>query len=766
MNTLPTPPSQPDSPLTPGEDLAMDALLHEYSRAEAADDAAFLVSFEARFAKEAAVETSAVTQPSRKPLRFSHFVWPTAIAATVAAGLYFQNTDSGRFRLASSDSRLNEPLEPSKPMRQTETFKASDEAQGAAMDGTAGTAGFPGQSRALLKDARFGHVPDEKPSDQPVFARAVGDAAAESRKGEGMIQREMTSGLSTATANSPIPGKEVARLDMPSGRQVARLDMPSAAKADTSLQPMAEADSSQPRMELANRVMLGYFDNRSKEKSDQLQDSEGYRWRPSSAAAPVAQNPFLTPRTSPLSTLSVDVDTASYANIRSMLQRGTLPPPQLVRVEEMLNYFHYAMPEPQEHPVGVFVESSPCPWQPEHRLVRLGMKAKEISAKQRPTVNLVFLIDVSGSMQGPDRLDLVKENLKVLTNGLQPDDTVAIAVYAGSEGIALPPTSGADKETIRQKLESLASGGSTNGAAGITLAYQTARSRFLKEGVNRVVLCTDGDFNVGLSGTDELVKLVKKEAEDGIFLTVCGYGQGNLNDTMLEAITNKGNGVYNYIDSAREGRKVFQDQLLGTLVTVAKDVKLQVEFNPAQVASYRLIGYENRLLAKEDFVNDKVDAGDVGAGHRVTALYEVIPAQAALAAVEKANVDLKYQKQEPEEIAAHARAKAVVAEVGASEMLTVKVRYKLPTSTESVPFELPFQEKIGADVTASPDQVFAGVVAEFGQSLRGSLPEGKGRTAAQLREAAESTRGEDPHGHRAEFIELIRSAERLQGGLK
>jgi Ca-activated chloride channel family protein len=455
-------------------------------------------------------------------------------------------------------------------------------------------------------------------------------------------------------------------------------------------------------------------------------------------------NPFRAVTTDPLSTFSVDVDTASYANLRRILQSGGSVPPEAVRIEEMINYFPYRYEEPQgEHPFSVKVESASCPWEPSHRLVKIALKAKEMDRRKRGSANLVFLIDVSGSMQGEDRLGLVVENLRVLTKALLPDDTVAIVTYAGSEGLALPPTSGADKATILAKLDSLGAGGSTNGGAGITLAYSTAQSRFLKEGINRVILCTDGDFNVGTTSETSLVDLVAAEAKKGVFLTVCGYGSGNLNDSMMEAITNKGNGVYHYIDSAREGRKVFQDELLGTLFTVAKDVKLQIEFNPQHAAQYRLIGYDNRMLAKEDFANDKVDAGDIGAGHRVTALYEVIPVGAPSAS----SIPLKYQQPPAAEKPAEEKTLN-------PELLTVKLRYKEPTADVSKPFDIPFVENL--KVRPSTDLTFAATVAEFGERLRGHTA--VGRTLDQLMEAAESARGDDPHGHRAEFIELMRKS--------
>ena len=471
---------------------------------------------------------------------------------------------------------------------------------------------------------------------------------------------------------------------------------------------------------------------------------------------PAIENPFLSPLKAPLSTFSVDVDTASYANLRRMIQEGQTVPPAAVRIEEMVNYFTYDYPQPDgAHPFSVSLETASCPWAPTHRLVKIGLKAKEIAKEKRPSANLVFLCDVSGSMNTPDRLPLLVENLKVLTNELNADDTVGIVVYAGNQGVALPPTSGGDKETILKALSNLSAGGSTNGGAGITRAYEMAQERFVKGGINRVVLCTDGDFNVGTTSQEALVNLVKEKAAGGVFLTVCGYGRGNLNDGMLESITDKGNGVYHYVDSEKEGKKIFKDELFGTLMTVAKDVKLQVEFNPDKVGSYRLVGYDNRMLKKEDFANDKVDAGDIGAGHSVTALYEVIPP--GVDEPQKPADDLKYQKgQSPVVNAETPTSKAV----NSPEMLTVKLRYKEPEGTESKLLEVPHTDAGQTLATASSDFKFASAVAEFGERLRGKRPEG--RSPAMILEQAESARGNDPHGLRAEFIELVKKSAARQ----
>ncbi len=344
------------------------------------------------------------------------------------------------------------------------------------------------------------------------------------------------------------------------------------------------------------------------------------------AYAPIVENNFESVWQQPLSTFSIDVDTASYANVRRFLNQTSMPPAEAVRIEEMLNYFHYDYAPPQDNvPFAAHTAVADCPWAPAHRLVRVALKGREIAVDKRPASNLVFLLDVSGSMQDPNKLPLVKEGLRLLVGKLDENDRVAIVVYAGASGLALPSALGSDKQKIMQAIDALVAGGSTNGASGIQLAYDTAVANFVRGGANRVILATDGDFNVGITDPDQLVALIKEKAASGIFLSVLGFGMGNLKDATLEQLADKGNGNYAYIDSLAEARKVLVEQLSGTLVTIAKDVKIQIEFNPARVQSYRLIGYENRILAKEDFNDDKKDAGEIGAGHTVTALYEVVP---------------------------------------------------------------------------------------------------------------------------------------------
>ncbi|MBT8037074.1 MAG: VWA domain-containing protein [Verrucomicrobiae bacterium] len=466
----------------------------------------------------------------------------------------------------------------------------------------------------------------------------------------------------------------------------------------------------------------------------------------------LVDNKFKSPWKAPLSTFSVDVDTASYTNVRRMIQGGQPVPADAVRIEEMINYFNYAYPEPEgRHPFSVHVESASCPWNPEHRLVKVGLQGKEIVREARPAANLVFLLDVSGSMNSQDKLPLLVDSMKILLKELNADDSVSIVVYAGAQGLALPPTyvNEAGRQTILKSLAGMRSGGSTNGGAGITLAYKMAKKHFVQGGVNRVILGSDGDFNVGVTDRKALVSMVESEAKSGVFLSVLGFGQGNLNDAMLEDITNKGNGNYSYIDNLREGRKVFLDDMMGTMVTIAKDVKIQVEFNPAKVKSYRLIGYANRMLKAEDFKNKRIDAGEIGAGHTVTALYEIVPGNAADASV----VDgLKYQKnkKQPEP--------ATRELVDSPEMMTVKLAYKQPNATketESTYFNTAVVDSDTVWKDASDDFKFASGVGLFGMLQRGSSHAGQGDYDL-VRKLAEAGRGKDPKGLRTEFSDLVR----------
>ena len=464
----------------------------------------------------------------------------------------------------------------------------------------------------------------------------------------------------------------------------------------------------------------------------------------------VNENRFLGAASNPLSTFSIDVDAASYSNVRRFLSQGALPPQDAVRLEELVNYFPYRYPDRSgRHPFAVSTEVAQTPWAPEHRLVRIGLQARRVATRDLPPSNLVFLIDVSGSMESPDKLPLVQQAFRALVRELRPEDRVAIVVYAGAAGLVLPPTSGSDKATILEAIDRLHAGGSTAGGAGIKLAYDVAREHFDAEGNNRVILATDGDFNVGVSSDAEMVRLIERRREEGTFLTVLGFGTGNLKDSKMEQMADKGNGHYAYIDSFREAQKVFVQEFGGTLFTVAKDVKIQVEFNPARVQSYRLLGYENRLLAKEDFKDDRKDAGELGSGHSVTALYEVVPVGAEPVAL--TDDSLTYQQVALRPGARHS-----------GELLTVRVRYKDPKGSTSRLLETPVNDRTD---TASEDMRFASAVAEFALLLWDS--EHKGQASwEQVLSLARGARGEDEQGYRGEFVGMVETARTLSAGVE
>ncbi|MBI3865385.1 MAG: VWA domain-containing protein [Planctomycetia bacterium] len=465
-------------------------------------------------------------------------------------------------------------------------------------------------------------------------------------------------------------------------------------------------------------------------------------------------NSYQSASRNPLSTFSVDVDTASYSIVRRYLMAGQLPPAGAVRIEELVNYFTYEDPPPLgDAPFSVNLEIAECPWNPAHRLARIGLKGREFAQEDRPASNLVFLIDVSGSMDAPNKLPLVRDGLKLLVEHLTSRDRVAIVVYAGSSGLALPSTAGNYKDVILAAIDQLRAGGSTHGSAGIQLAYQTATENFIAGGSNRVILCTDGDFNVGVTSQSELVRLIEDKARSGVFLTVLGFGIGNYKDSTLEKLADKGNGNYGYIDTPNEARKLLGEQLQGTLITIAKDVKLQVEFNPVRVAAYRLVGYENRVLATEDFKNDAKDAGEIGAGHSVTALYEIIPAEQSpdKPAPSEIEVDaLKYQN--PGDITPGKRT---------AEMFTVALRYKLPDGQVSRRLEFAAVDRGAKIAEASPDFVWSSAVAAFGMVLRDSQHKGQ-ITLPAIAELAQSARGPDLAGYREEFLKLVAAAQRLK----
>lgn len=461
-----------------------------------------------------------------------------------------------------------------------------------------------------------------------------------------------------------------------------------------------------------------------------------------------AENRFKSPVKDPLSTFSIDVDAASYSNIRRFINQGEMPPKDAVRIEEMINYFNYNYPKPTGNdPVRITTEVGICPWNKTHRLVQIGLKAREIENQNLPASNFVFLIDVSGSMFGPTRLELVKSSLRLLVNNLREKDRVAIVTYCGDARVTLPSTPGNEKQKIKDALETLTAGGSTAGGAGIKEAYRIAQKNFIAQGNNRIILCTDGDFNVGASSETELENLIESKRKSGIFLTVLGYGMGNYKDNKMQILAQKGNGNHAYIDNIQEANKVLVNEFGSTMYAVAKDVKLQVEFNPAKVQSYRLVGYETRILNDEDFNDDTKDAGEMGAGHTVTALYEIIPS--GISGNIPGSIDpLKYQTE----------TNMNTQTSNSSELLTVKLRYKTPEEEKSKKIEKSVTD-MGKD-NVSPDFRFASAVAMFAQLLKDSDFKGEA-TYDKVIETANKGLSFDPEGYRAEFVRLVQSAKGL-----
>jgi len=462
----------------------------------------------------------------------------------------------------------------------------------------------------------------------------------------------------------------------------------------------------------------------------------------------IVENRFRSASTDPLSTFSIDVDGASYSNVRRMINAGTLPPADAVRTEEMVNYFTYRYAAPKnDAPVSLSVEAGVCPWNKAHRLVRIGLKAREIDSKKLPASNFVFLIDVSGSMSGPGRLGLVVASMKLLVDNLRAEDRVAIVTYSGTAQTLLPSTPGDRKQQIKEKLDGLEARGATAGGAGLRTAYAIARENFIREGNNRIILCSDGDFNVGPSDPQELERMIARERQSGVFLTVLGYGMGNYKDRTMQTLAEKGNGNHAYIDNLQEANRVLVGEFGSTMHTVAKDVKLQIEFNPAQVQSYRLVGYESRLLRDEDFNDDTRDAGEIGAGHCVTAFYEIVPV--GVQGNVPGSVDpLKYRLPAP-----------LPAGPASPETLTVKMRYKAPDGEVSRKIEQAFTDRGGDDV--SPDFRFASAVVMFGQLLRDSDFKGTA-TYDDVIATARLGLGDDSQGYRREFIRLAETARGLQ----
>jgi Ca-activated chloride channel family protein len=513
----------------------------------------------------------------------------------------------------------------------------------------------------------------------------------------------------------------------------------------TSLQEMvvtgyaSKRDRSSKSYSLAAPSARAYEADMSFQRMNNNFNTEGY--------ASVNENGFRNVKSNPLSTFSIDVDNASYSNIRRFINMGQLPPADAVRIEEMINYFKYDYPEPEgQYPFSVYTELAVCPWNTKHQLLEVGLRGKSVDKSSLPPSNLVFLIDVSGSMSDANKLPLLKSAFNLLVNELRPQDRVAIVVYAGAAGLVLESTPGNRKAAILSAIDNLEAGGSTAGGAGLKLAYAQAEKNFIKGGNNRIILATDGDFNVGESSNGGMERLVEEKRELGVFITVLGFGMGNVKDDKMELIADKGNGNYSYIDNLQEARKVLVREFGGTLFTIAKDVKFQIEFNPAKIASYRLIGYENRLLNDEDFNDDKKDAGEMGAGHNVTALYELIPAGSDenIPSVDPLRYQKPAQKESP-----------------SSEFLTIKLRYKKPDGSTSMLFEKPVKGNVQSIDKASENLRFAAAVSEFGMILRDSEFKGSA-TLEGASVLANSARGEDEDGYRAELIRLIKTAKDLR----
>ena len=467
--------------------------------------------------------------------------------------------------------------------------------------------------------------------------------------------------------------------------------------------------------------------------------------------AAIDESGFVSVSSAPLSTFSIDVDTASYANVRRFLRDGLLPPADAVRIEELINYFDYRYPEPATgDPFGIVTEMADCPWAPTHQLVHIGLRSPAVATAELPPNNLVFLLDVSGSMASADKLPLLKRAFSLLVAKLRPQDQISIVVYAGAAGTVLPPTSGSQKARVIASLSQLEAGGSTAGGDGIRRAYALARESFMVAGNNRVILATDGDFNVGVSSEGELIDLIEQERDAGVYLTVLGFGAGNLQDSKMEQLADHGNGNYAYIDNLLEARRVLVEQMGATLLTVAKDVKLQVEFNPAHVKGYRLLGYENRRLRDEEFNDDTRDAGDLGAGHSVTALYELIPADSDEPV--PGSDPLRYQQT------------TLSPDVAANEVLTVKLRYKRPEESESRLLARTLMTPADGDAGPSTAFRFAAAVAEFGMLLRDSPYQGDAAYELVYQRAREAL-GEDEDGRRSELLSLVRTAGSLSAAL-
>lgn len=514
--------------------------------------------------------------------------------------------------------------------------------------------------------------------------------------------------------------------------------------------PVLQDEVTTEKVPSGKKVDLSFAKTAFESMPNSIMASPVMRDRETESYKMINENGFQVAGQTPVTTFSVDVDRASYSNVRRFLNNGQMPPVDAVRIEEMINYFDYAYPQPTgSHPISLSTEMTESPWNPGLKLLHIGLQARTVPIENLPASNLVFLIDVSGSMMDQNKLPLLKQAFKLLVDQLRRQDRIAIVAYAGAAGVILPPTSGSEKMKIKEALDNLEAGGSTAGGEGIELAYKLARENFLEKGNNRVILATDGDFNVGVSSEADLQRLIERKRKEGVFLSIMGFGMGNYKDSHIETLADKGNGNYAYIDNIQEAQKEFVQEFGGTLFTIAKDVKIQIEFNPAHVQGYRLIGYENRALKNEEFHDDNKDAGDMGSGHSVTAIYEIIPTGTKSKYLPQTD-PLKYQQNSSSGIGK------------TNEMLTVKVRYKAPESNKSVLFDFPVSNASKPWNACSENLRFASSVAEFGLVLRGSEFKGTA-TYDDVISRAKSAFGKDEEGYRSEMVRLVKLAKTLDG---
>jgi secreted protein with Ig-like and vWFA domain len=706
----------PDS--NPNESLLLEALLQEQKRGNREQS---IQAIEEAIKKSAVAPATSVKRSRRGPLL-------VGIAATVALSAAILH-ERGVFRQATPIVATHEVVVPKQPRENNEI------------------------ERLTQREMPVTNAPENRRPDVSQLAPLISSDAPLGGLKAIPIDDEVTFHSPGDKGGYTMPQEELAKTAAHAERNLELRVVPSQSDASARVRTIVPPSGAPPAPETES-IVGGQLKGETRFNTTKDVDNRRMTGMWADPTTPGDRYGALTdpswknPRENALSTFSVDVDNAAYSNIRRMVEEGRSIPPDAVRIEECINAFDYGYAPPTNGDAfAVHQALRSCPWNEKNALLRIGIKGREIPNNERPASNLVFLIDVSGSMQSQDKLPLVKDSLKILIDRLDERDSVSYVVYAGSEGVVLPPTTldAAGRDRALAALDKLTAGGSTNGGAGIQRAYQIAAEQFRKGGVNRVILCSDGDFNVGVTNTDSLVSLVKERAAANIYLSVLSFGTGNLNDEMLEKISGDGNGNYYYIDGIREARKVFLQKLSGTLVTIAKDVKLQLEFNPARVASYRLIGYANRQLRDQDFSDDKVDAGDIGAGHEVTAFYEIVPAGAAATG---ADTSLKYQPGVQELDAAPKPA------VHADEWLTIKLRHKHPEGDISKLQEHALRGEIGALEAGDTDFRFASAVAMFGMRLRSYSHFGS--SWDDVRKLATEGLGNDPKGERAAFIDLVR----------